>query len=251
MTVKSGKDHRARSQTFVQSPSPALPPKFPRKKYATSSTHIVHNFVGVLLPLLGEREGEEVSMGETGIQASRAEAPSLRPFPTAVGSSSAVSPLGSCSPAQPPQGLHGLMLPHAHRHALTPKLSSALKTPPRGLLQLLLFPQGVESTAEKAELLRAWYQRCHIHAVKACVMQRRPGQRPTAAWPGLSHRKVQHGEERAGPKEPSSNCLAEPAHTHSHTQTQKGLTGFPPISGSKPPLLSRTAYSSLRPTFSS
>lgn len=42
-----------------------------------------------------------------------------------------VSPRGARSPAQPPQGLHGLKLPHAHRHALTPKLSSALKTPPR------------------------------------------------------------------------------------------------------------------------
>ena len=35
------------------------------------------------------------------------------------------------------------------------------------------------------------------------------------------------------------------------TNENSGPTGFPPISGSKPPLRSRTAYSSLRPTFSS
>ena len=47
-----------------------------------------------------------------------------------------------------------------------------------------------------------------------------------------SHLKVQHCEARAGPKKPSSNCLAEPAHTltltHTHANTKRPYR-FPPL----------------------
>ena len=129
MRVKSGKDHRARSQTFVQSPSPALPPKFPRKNMPPPLLTLYTTSWGFFF-LCWEREGEEVSMGEKGIQARRAEVPSLPPFPTAWAPPQPACPRAPAVLLGRP-GPHGLLLPPAHRQALTPKLSSALKTPPR------------------------------------------------------------------------------------------------------------------------
>lgn len=60
--------------------------------------------------------------------------------------------------------------------------------------------------------------------------------------------------ECAGPRRPRlcpAECTLAHVHTHTHMHRQQGPTGFPPISGSRPPLLSKTAYSSLRPILSS